>query len=1248
MQPNPSPPDIRPLTRLLRRTRRLLRSSWVVTGLCVTVGLGLGALVTMSLLDVVIPLWPAFRLAALLLIIVPTALAFLGGVVLPLLRPLAPGQVARRIEAKIPGIHNRLVSCLDLTAQNNGKPFSAFFRRLVGEAIERVRGFRARMVVNFQRLRRSGIFAGLTALAFLLAWIIFSDRLPTAMARIFAPMADIPPASSVAYSVLPKDAKVLRGEDITFTVNVDKGEPENLRLELYAPGAAKPLWYNLQKQQDRKWKLTLNPTGLAGFEQAFHYRVHGGGTWSKQYQVIMVERPTITALHTRLHYPPYMRISEPRVGPPQIAEVTGPEDSQVEVVVDTEGQVAKGEIQFLASRLRRVPAKERLERVWFEDRLPAGAVTQDPWKWDLATHKRATHVGTFWDSFKGDAKGFPVNKAEHVFAHVYIVPNGQTEALMLTWDDGASREHRAYWGKDTKLIQAQGKRKYMGSLPAQGQWVRLEAPADWVGLDGKTLHGMGFIISGGQCYWSRTGSLPPPHVDEQEWVPTASFPMRSVQDNHWSGRFPLRGSGLYRVELKNELGHANKTMKEAKYLAIPDMPPQIVLERPGADLVLSHPGKVPLVVTAYDDFGLDAIELLIRSESAPATPTRSASDGVTKRVLKSYSQPPHSDTIITSLDLAALKMKVGDSIRYRLAARDTKGQITQTAEFLVRIASDKNSADELLTNFEKSQDPFQEKLVKLIAEQAKVRAAMEKLSGTYAVLGEKIDAAQIKTGSIKEVTPNSIKEVTPNPAKPGEVASLKLDAESAKMLQALQGELKGLAKQEEQNVQLGKQVSDDLAKSAAEASKLQLLPQEVTQQMQGLQDFFRQKGLGAMQNLAARMQQGADPKGLPDLKNLKQLSDRLQRDLEAMQARLQALAKARKQVPDDADAALKQLQKQLLQQANEMKAQELQDLQDFLAKLRQEMRRLQIDQDQLLKGTKKAPDDLLKEMEAKQKDLDKDADTSFAKLKKLLNADKAKRMKRKPSFPDQPYTPESEEKLVRPNEEDPDEPAAGKKDNPKGTNVASNNKKEKKDVTPEEEEPKFLPALGGPKPKLDPRFAKKVRPLKRKPKANSSPQDRRDDLESHQAEQMQDLNAAEQSLASDQNALEQLLQQMQQAMAGKEGQPMSASALAQALAMASRMQQAMQAKGQQGQQQANAPPQQPSQGLTPGNLQGGKGPGSLNAELAKMDPEMRTVVLRLPPQVREQLLQGLREGGPEGYRQLIQNYFHRLAEVNRK
>src|SRR5207253_2615894 len=91
-----------------------------------------------------------------------------------------------------------------------------------------------------------------------------------------------------------------------------------------------------------------------------------------------------------------------------------------------------------------------------------------------------------------------------------------------------------------------------------------------------------------------------------------SFPMTKIDDEHWSGRFPLLGSGLFRAELKSPQGFASKAMKEIRYLAIEDRPPYVTLDRKGTETVLTKPTALPLSIAAFDDYGLDEIRVLVR------------------------------------------------------------------------------------------------------------------------------------------------------------------------------------------------------------------------------------------------------------------------------------------------------------------------------------------------------------------------------------------------------------------------------------------------------------------------------------------------------------------------------------------------------------------------------------------------------------------------------------------------------------
>jgi hypothetical protein len=191
-------------------------------------------------------------------------------------------------------------------------------------------------------------------------------------------------------------------------------------------------------------------------------------------------------------------------------------------------------------------------------------------------------------------------------------------------------------------------------------------------------------------------------------------------------------------------------MQEARFVALPDQPPMIAMEKSASDtnateISLSKPVKIPLVVSVSDDYGLADISLAFKRGTEP---------DYTRLVAKKYPTPQLDDHgVVVPLDLVALNAKLGDVFRYRVEVRDRKRQMAATAEYVVRLSNDAQSADNKLADLEKSEDTFRDKLVKLIAEQQKVNQAVEKMTGKYAELTEKIQAAKVAAGERPTASP---------------------------------------------------------------------------------------------------------------------------------------------------------------------------------------------------------------------------------------------------------------------------------------------------------------------------------------------------------------------------------------------------------------------------------------------------------------------------------------------------------------
>lgn len=1253
-------PDASPVFRLIRRVRRLLRSSWMATGLALSLALYLGALLAAACLDLLAPLWSTMRFIALLLVVAPSAWAFVTGVVRPLFRRLSDAQVARRIETRLPGVHNRLVSCVDLAEHKHPKGHSPeFYRRLISEALLRVRSFRPSSVVDFGNLRRSGTALAIVAALFVASWGLLSDRLPTAMARIFHPFADIPPETGVKFAVKPGNATVLRGDDIDFTAEVIKGRPREMRIELAPQDGGGTIWHDLDSHgPGEPWRLKLH-----GLENSFAYRVHGGGTWSPRYEIKLVDRPRLVDASAVLHYPEYLQLGDEGSIPLPTLEATGPETSEVEVQVEAEGDVAEGEIQLLAATWEPVAVTDREERVWFEDRVPENAVSEGAWHWETAKHGRPTHTEPAADGVHGHLfhtarVGFQVEPDEYLFAWVYIVPDQKPRTIMLQWHDGKNWEHRAYWGED-KIGVGQPdtpSRRLMGPLPPVGEWVRLEVPAKAVDLDGKAIKGMGFMLNGGQCYWHRGGAIQAPTRDERKLIVKETFPLRSAEPGRWTGRFPLSGEGFYRIELRNELEIPNQTMKEARYLALPDEPPQISLERPGSDITLSQPQKLPLAVAVYDDFALKHVKLLV---------SRGDAEAFRETAVKKYDENlTRSDTAILSLDLVPFLLKPGEHVRYRALVEDRKGQVAETRDFVVRIANGNNAADKQLARYEQQQDALEEKLASLIEAQTKVAQQLEALQKKYEPLEEKM--AQAETQAREEAQ----KAAQANPQQPASTMppELTLDEATSEQLVELKNELRQVAAQEDHNARAGKQLADELGQSVKQAEALKTLPEEIVSEMKAARQAFNELAAKPLDQLAKRMQQAVNPdRRDPHVDQLAKAAERVKQELQASAERLKALQEARQRIPSGLEEALARLRQKMLEQQAGMASRGLEDLRDMLADLREQLQQFEGEQTGLLDATPVVPDVMLEDLMNRQATLDRRAQPPLGEAKQLLAGDQMQRIEPKMNAR---------------------QPAAGADEAMADAEGSAEDAEQAMNET--QPQPQLRPALGGAPPKLDPQVAAK-RPQMTADQEEPPPgskQAQRRQLAEDQFEQLMELDLAEQSLGSDQKMLESLMEQLNKALAdsqaetmddemdaespaagksmaqgpggepgaekkpgkpGAAGEPpasqqplddlLHSPALQQAMAMAQRLQQA-----QAAQQQSQQAPARPTEGKSLGNLRLTTSSGEIiEADLAALDPATRAILLKMQPELRQELLQGMQEKGPAGYRKFIQDYFERLS-----
>ncbi|HVS50729.1 MAG TPA: S8 family peptidase [Opitutaceae bacterium] len=170
------------------------------------------------------------------------------------------------------------------------------------------------------------------------------------------------------------------------------------------------------------------------------------------------------------------------------------------------------------------PPQTNPDTIWCDDAIPAGAWTVasggDAWTWVTSdptpfsgakAHQSAIASGYHDHTFVEASATLAVGTGDTLFAYIYVDPANPPSEIMLSWNDGSSWEHRAYWGANlvTDGTDGTASRHPMGALPAVGQWVRLEIPASAVALEGVHATGMSFSLVGGRATWDATGKRAP-------------------------------------------------------------------------------------------------------------------------------------------------------------------------------------------------------------------------------------------------------------------------------------------------------------------------------------------------------------------------------------------------------------------------------------------------------------------------------------------------------------------------------------------------------------------------------------------------------------------------------------------------------------------------------------------------------------------------------------------------------------------
>jgi hypothetical protein len=157
---------------------------------------------------------------------------------------------------------------------------------------------------------------------------------------------------------------------------------------------------------------------------------------------------------------------------------------------------------------------------------------------------------------------------------------------------------------------------------------------------------------------------------------TTDFEMTTDNEFHFVGQFTVKDAGTYKIELTSEDGERYNGSNEFDITLLEDMPPSVVIDKPGRDMKVTNIQEVFTQAKAEDDFGVSAIEFFY-----------TVNGGEEKRVqLQDLKRDePKTLTGAHTFFLEEMNLQVGDFISYYAKAKDVTGHESTSDIYFLEI-----------------------------------------------------------------------------------------------------------------------------------------------------------------------------------------------------------------------------------------------------------------------------------------------------------------------------------------------------------------------------------------------------------------------------------------------------------------------------------------------------------------------------------------------------------------------------------
>jgi hypothetical protein len=163
-------------------------------------------------------------------------------------------------------------------------------------------------------------------------------------------------------------------------------------------------------------------------------------------------------------------------------------------------------------------------------------------------------------------------------------------------------------------------------------------------------------------------------VQEVSW--TLGTELVQKGPRRWVGETLIEGNGNYDVVIHDIDAPQRMTFR---YEAIPDRAPVLTVLEPLGDMDLPVGQRIPLAVTATDDFGLTSLSLVYQVDG----------ESPTRRQLLRWPDEPRETTAGKEWDLSPIGLLPGQQVSFFLEVRDNDRvsgpKVTQSEHFIVRF-----------------------------------------------------------------------------------------------------------------------------------------------------------------------------------------------------------------------------------------------------------------------------------------------------------------------------------------------------------------------------------------------------------------------------------------------------------------------------------------------------------------------------------------------------------------------------------